>query len=257
MSPNQNLKEEILDFIKKYSNKEGKSPPIREISDKIKGVNRSNFYQFYPGGIAEACKAAGVTRPTKRMKDTSTASKARKTRKNDKFPIISLDSESSQKAWVISTLENKDPQILIADLLEQAMLFRTEYNLENDDVIRFVQLLKSYKKLDVSNKQIINNMRKLTKLGIGEMNSYKYNELIKLINFMTKNLLTPNDLKNVYLSQNEMYRKGYLSCVNFLDAILKIGLIKYGNIDLDMANFISRSITSSLIGNAPYRAPPI
>ena len=257
MSPNQNLKEEILDFIKKYSDKEGKSPPIREISDKIKGVNRSNFYQFYPDGIAEACKAAGVTRPTKRMKDTSKASKARKTRKNDKFPIICLDSESNQKAWVLSTLENKDPQSLIADLLDQARFFRNEYKLENDDVIRFVQLLKSYNALGESNEQIINNMRKLTKLGIGEMNSYKYNKLITLVNFMIKNLLTINDLNNVYLSKNEMYKKGYFSCVNFLNATLKIELTKYGGIDLDMANIISRSITSSLIGSAPHRAPPI
>ncbi len=248
--------EEIQTFIQKYSKKENRAPTIREISAKIKGVNRSNFYKYFPKGIAEACKAAGVSIPEKRTQVTRKASKARKAGRNAPFPIISLNPESSRKLWVMSTLEDKDPQSLIDDLLEQDRLLRTEYNLNNKDIAQFTQFLKNGEKQGLKNQQVINSMNKLIKLGIERLHSYRFNKLINLVDSMIIQSLKVEDLYNIYLSKNEMYKRGYQSCVDLVKEQIIVELSESRNIDLIEAASISLSITIYLLTNAPLRAPP-
>ena len=73
---------------------------------------------------------------------------------------------------------------------------------------------------------------------------------------MIKQPLKVEDLYNIYLSKNDMYKRGYQSCVDLVKEQIIVELSESRNIDLIEAVSISLSITLYLQSNAPLRAPP-
>jgi len=72
----ENLRGPILTFIEAYYETNGKVPSITLICDKKKGLknlNRTKFYQAFPGGISEVCEELGIEKPTDRIKATERA----------------------------------------------------------------------------------------------------------------------------------------------------------------------------------------
>lgn len=254
MSRNRELREEVVAFIKQYFKKEGKVPTIKEIVKEIKGVNTSNFYIFFPGRLAEACEEAGVPVPESRLKKTQKAHETRMKSEKD-FPIISLDPDLSKKLWVVSHLEEKDHLKVIYDLLEQDRLFRTEYNLKNQDLSNFTQFLKDAEKRGLNKKQIINSIIKFTKIGLENLTDFRFNKLMDLVKFMISKNLQIEDLYTIFLSRNEVYRKGYSKCVDYAGEEILKELNKIDSIELLKALSISEFFKANLILRTPDLAP--
>jgi len=67
------IKEATVDFIAKYYKEKGVAPSIRNICDVVPRLSNRKFYRLFKGGIAEACKLAGVSIPHDRIDLTSRA----------------------------------------------------------------------------------------------------------------------------------------------------------------------------------------
>jgi len=129
MMTNEELKQAIIQYIKKRYERDKEAPSLRKIIEHFKKekLNFTRFYKMFPGGIPEAYRLAGVPIPKDRMRRTAKATKAVKTAKarekaEDEAPPptrLVLTEEQSKRLLGISHLEGgKDPLVIIDELLD-------------------------------------------------------------------------------------------------------------------------------------------
>jgi hypothetical protein len=84
-------KTKVLSLVKRYFKKHGTAPSIRYILAHTQ-LNRTQFYQTYPGGIADVCRLAGITEPEARIRQVAKALDAKGNAVNDQrvYPIHRL-----------------------------------------------------------------------------------------------------------------------------------------------------------------------
>lgn len=118
------LKKVIIDYAKEFYGEYKKAPSIRQIITRFKAekLNRSKLYKFYPGGLAEVCRLAGIPVP-ERLANTQMALKARMKAEERKDGEASssvrlvLTEEQSKRLLAISYLERKDELTVLDELL--------------------------------------------------------------------------------------------------------------------------------------------
>lgn len=108
-------REAVLRFIENYYERHGKAPSIRVIANNVHDVNKTNFYDYFSGGINEALNTLGIEgfieKPVKAME-------ARKA-KTDSDYRITLNESQSLKILAISYMEKKNVPLLIDEMIEQ------------------------------------------------------------------------------------------------------------------------------------------
>ena len=85
MKRDRELKEAIIQYIKKSYEQNRKAPSLRKILKHLKKekLGSSDFYRIFPKGIQEACVSAAVPAPEDRIKRTMKASKVMREKKQD------------------------------------------------------------------------------------------------------------------------------------------------------------------------------
>jgi len=66
-------KEAVLSFIREHHVQHEKPPSLDLMCKKVEGLSRRKFYELFKGGVAEACRIAGVPEPEDRIKATAKA----------------------------------------------------------------------------------------------------------------------------------------------------------------------------------------
>ena len=64
------FKDQVIQYFQKYYAKRKKVPSSRDL---FKSFNKTKFYEVFPQGLAQACKAAGIPVPEERLKQTRKA----------------------------------------------------------------------------------------------------------------------------------------------------------------------------------------
>ena len=79
------LKEAIIQYIKKSYEQNRKAPSLRKILKHFKKEKPgfADFYRIFPNSIHEACTSAAIPVPEDRIKRTMKASKVMRDRKQD------------------------------------------------------------------------------------------------------------------------------------------------------------------------------
>jgi len=95
MMDNQELKEAIIQYIKKYYEQNKKTPPLRKIFRHFKKekLNFTRFYEIFPRGIPEACSLAAVPIPTERIRKTEKATEASRMRGKQEKDLSEVEDE--------------------------------------------------------------------------------------------------------------------------------------------------------------------
>ena len=251
MDERSDLRERVLEYVRNAFAVKKQVPTIRKIAEDVEGVNRSNFYTLFPQGIKQLSKEAGVDVPSKRIKETKKASKARKSKSEGQFPDIILRDQLAQELWVTSTLEDKKPQELMEELLDQSKLLRTQYDLTNRDVANFTMFLKNCEKKGLSKEQIVNSIIKFTRLRLEVLFPYRFDMLIKLVESMALKHLKIEDLYRIYTSQFLIYQDGYLLCLEYVVGEVLRVLQKNKSIELGDALNVATDIKLQLALKIP------
>lgn len=213
------LKEDIISYIKDYSQAHGKPPTISSICSNVQGVNRSNFYQLF-SGIGEACDIAGIDIPVKRIESTSKAIRSRKTPKY-KLPQITINEKSSAQIQTISYIENVTPQEIIDKLIENDRILKKEFNLNINDISRLASFLKSCELNNVNKNRIINSLKTFTNLSLDLLPSNNFNLLISLWKGMLINHWSFEDIKRHDMNIGGAYNLGYSTCLEKVSSTIR------------------------------------
>lgn len=253
MDAESDLRERVLEFVRHAFRVENQVPTIRKIADGIEGVDRSNIYVLFPQGIKQISKEAGVDVPNKRMKVTAKASKARKSKGEDPFPDIILRDQLARELWVTSTYENKKPQELMEELIDQYKVLKTQFGLSNKDVANFTMFLKNCEKEGLGEEQIVNSIKKFTRLRLEVLRPRRFDKLIRLVETMAKNKLKIEDLYQIYTSQIQMYQAGYNLCLGNAEEEVLLELQKFLSIKPLDALKAANEIKLRLSIRFPYR----
>jgi len=72
---NDNFKDRVIEYFKKYHKQHKKVPPTRQV---FKRFSKAKFYHAFPKGVAEACKLAGIPVPEAHIERTEKAVQALK-----------------------------------------------------------------------------------------------------------------------------------------------------------------------------------
>lgn len=83
MMTDEELKQAIIQYAKKYHERNKETPSLRKILKHFKKekLNFTRFYKIFPKGISEVCRLAAIPISTSRIKRTERATKAAKKRK--------------------------------------------------------------------------------------------------------------------------------------------------------------------------------
>lgn len=253
MDAESELKKRVLEFVRNAFRVENQVPTIRKIAEGIEGVDRSNIYDLFPQGIKQISKEAGVDIPRKRINVTAKASKARKSKGEDPFPDIILRDQLAQELWVISTYEGNKPQELIEELIDQSKVLKTQFGLSNKDVANFTMFLKNCEKEGLGEEQIVNSIKKFTRLSLEVLWPHRFDVLIRLVETMASKHLKIEDLYKIYISQIEMYQAGYMLCLGYAEEEFILELQKILSMKpLDALN-AANEIKIKLAFRFPYR----
>ncbi len=253
MDESGDLRESVLEYVRNAFEVEKKPPTIRNIAENVEGVNRSNIYTLFPQGIKEICKAAGIDVPSKRIKETKKASKARKTKRDGPFPDITLRDQLAQELWVTSTLEDRKPQDLMEELLDQSKVLRTQYGLTNRDIADFTMFLKNCEKNGLRKEQIVNSLKKFTRLRLELLFPYRFDMLIKLRESMLSRDLEIEDLYAIYTSTLQLYQDGYMLCLDYVKGEVLRALPQNTANELTNALVVATDVKYQLVLKIPRR----
>lgn len=253
MDAKSDLKERVLEFVRDAFRVEKKVPTIRKIAEGIEGVDRSSIYYLFPQGIKQISKEAGVDVPRKRMNVTVKASKARKSKSEDPFPDIILRDQLARELWVTSTYEDLKPQELMEELIDQSKVLKTQFGLSNKDVANFTMFLKNCEKEGLSEEQIVNSIKKFTRLRLEVLWPNRFDMLIRLVESMAKKDLKIEDLYEIYTSQIKVYQAGYKLCLGYAEEEVLLELQKIRSIKPLHALNAANEIKIHLAQRFPYR----
>ena len=256
MDSKQELREKVLSYVKNIYDKEQRIPTIREISEKVEGITRSNIYRYFKG-IGQICEEAGIDKPNSRMSHTRKASSARKKKSEPTFPDIPLSGKLAQDLWVASILERKAPEDLIDELLEEYRLFKTQYNLDSTSIGNFAKFIKECEGAGLGKDQIKKSMLKFIEMGLHGVSSKRFGLLINIRNFMIKNEYDTPHLLVAFAQKLDVYHNGYDLCIGYAeDEIVKL-LMEKGKMDPLGAKQIAISLKPGLQMRRPTRLPQV
>ncbi|MEM3627727.1 MAG: TusE/DsrC/DsvC family sulfur relay protein [Candidatus Bathyarchaeia archaeon] len=227
------LKKVIIDYAKEFYGEYKKAPSIRQIITRFKAekLNRSKLYKFYPGGLAEVCRLAGIPVP-ERLANTQMALKARmkaQEKKDDGEATISLrfmlTEEQTKRLLAISHLEGgKDPLLIIDELLDRDAQLRKRYGLKLRDtklVSEFLGVALQRGWATSSNPNIVNFVTHLWNCGIQNLPPETVSGLISLLNDLRARRWNPSefvkeatDIHNAVYWYRQ-YKAGYISAQEF------------------------------------------
>ena len=217
MEVKQERRQRVLKFVKDVYNRERRVPTIREISDNVTGVTRSNIYTLFPGKISQICKEAGVDVPKNRIKSTKKASSTRKTKSESTFPDIVLSGQIAKELWVASTLEDKMPQDLMEEFLGEYRLFKNQYKLSSKNLGNFAKLLKDCENAGLNKDQIKSSMIRFINMGLNGLSPYSFNKLIDIRNLMIRSNIKIEELLVFFVTQLDLYKRGYNLCIKYME----------------------------------------
>lgn len=134
----QELRQAILQYFEECCERGEEAPSLRKTFKRFRKekLNNVHFYKLFPGGLAEACKLAGVPVPKKRISRVRKAVEASRM-KDDADETLELSSlnltltgDLTKRLLGVSHLERgKDPSLIIEELLDRDAKLRKNYKL--------------------------------------------------------------------------------------------------------------------------------
>ncbi|MEM3356900.1 MAG: TusE/DsrC/DsvC family sulfur relay protein [Candidatus Bathyarchaeia archaeon] len=228
------VKNAIIDFIQSHYAKNKIAPSIRLIADKFKaqGVDRCTFYSYFPKGLSEACKAAGIPAP-ERLKQTQRALKVKKARSRVEGARVeevsstrlTLTEEQTRRLFGISHLEKgKDPSLIVDELLDGDSLLRKKYKLSLSDtklIAKFLRAAVDRGWSTTSNPNIVDFITYLWNCGVQNLPAETVSGLVNLVNDLRARKWNPSefvkeatDIHNAVYWYRQ-YKAGFISVEEF------------------------------------------
>jgi hypothetical protein len=232
---------EAIKYIKTEYAKNQRVPSIANMCKKIKGLNRSNFYVFFPQGLGEACEAAGVPTPEKRIKSTKKASKTRVTEKSA-FSGVSLKEEHKQQLMLMKYMEHKEPDEILDEMFENYFTLQRDFKLNNHYTNFLSRFLIKVQKTGMDETNIINLLARLYKIGLGRMSESHFNKSMQILDHMIIKGYNEKFIDWLLLETKNNLLIGYTKCI--LDCQYEIN-----NILSSKQIFNHMSITNQIISN--------
>lgn len=195
MSDNE-LKREILRFIKDFYLQNGEPPSVRSILESFEGLSRKRFYQIFPDGVSEAHRLAGVPVSKERLEQTAKATERIKMGRDvveeqeDVEGRITLSEEQTKRLLGISHLEGgRDPLQILDELLDYDSALRS-MDLDLSQVKMIQKFLSEAQdrgwKLD-SKPNLLNHIAGLYNVGFTNFEPRTINALVRLIQEIERN----------------------------------------------------------------------
>lgn len=126
-------RETVLKFIKAHHGKTGKVPSIRTIAENVDGVTKSNFYNFFSGGINEALGLVGIQTVVEKPEAAMEARK--KTVKKDGDSLVTLNRTQCEKFIALAYMDGKPVSMVIDEMLEDQRQIRQIMIETNDGIL--------------------------------------------------------------------------------------------------------------------------
>ena len=108
-------REKILSFTKTYYDKNGVSPSIRAIADRVDGVDRKNFYEYFKDKD-ELLVALGIKEEVVKPEAAMKAKKKMAEKGGDY--LVTLNRAQSEKLIALAYLEGEPVSMVIDEILE-------------------------------------------------------------------------------------------------------------------------------------------
>lgn len=243
-------KRATLDFIKSHYDDKGEPPSVTLLCKEIEGLSRRKFYEFFKGGVGEACKLAGVPAPKARIASTNKALKERRKasegadlrrrviaadrhlgagyNQGDLSSKIVLSEEQVKRILGISHLEGgKEPRIILDELLERDTFLRENKDLSLDDTKAVFDYLGKAKERKWTIPMLLSLHVRLWNAGLNSMSS---EDIERLLGFLVKMGAAGWDLNEISSLLSRSFVKDFMpsvtydECVKFLDSLREIWL---------------------------------
>lgn len=134
----QELRQAILQYFKEFCERGEEVPSLRKMFKRFRKekLNNTRFYMLFPGGLAEACRLAGVPVPKKRIRRVRKAVEASRMKEDadealESFSLtLTLTEDLTKRLLGVSHLERgKDPSLIIEEFLDRDAKLRKNYKL--------------------------------------------------------------------------------------------------------------------------------
>lgn len=114
-------KDSIIKFVKSFYNENEITPSISLILKEF-NLNRTNFYNLFPGGLSELCQSAGVPVPKNRINAVKPALKSKEKSsakvQQSSLECLTLSRDVTKRVYGVCHLEGGiDPNLAIEKLL--------------------------------------------------------------------------------------------------------------------------------------------
>ena len=139
------------------------------------------------------------------------------------------------------------------ELLDQSKVLKTQFDLSNKDVASFTAFLKNCEKIGLSEEQIVNSIKKFTRLQLDRLWLIRFDALIRLVESMLKRDFKIEDLYQIYESQLQVYQAGYLLCLEYAEEEVFLDLQKNISFKGLEASNATNEIKIQLLRKFPYR----
>jgi hypothetical protein len=139
------------------------------------------------------------------------------------------------------------------ELIDQSKVLKTQFGLSNKDVANFTMFLKNCEKEGLGEEQIVNSIKKFTRLRLEVLRPSRFDMLIRLVETMVKNKLKIEDLYQIYTSQIQMYQAGYNLCLGNAEEEVLLELQKSLSIKPLDALKAANEIKLRLLNKFPYQ----
>ena len=102
------FKDQVIQYFQKYYAKRKKVPSSRNL---FKSFNKTKFYEVFPQGLAQACKAAGIPVPEERLTQTRKARQtAKKKRLGETEKEVTLIQDVKQSYEIQHEVQQREEQ---------------------------------------------------------------------------------------------------------------------------------------------------
>ena len=179
-----NVKDDIVQFVKSFYNENVISPSISLILKEF-NLNRTDFYNLFPGRLSELCRLAGVPVPKNRIDAVKPAlkSKEKSSAKAQQSAVdcLTLSPEATRRIYGICQLEGgTNPNLAIDNLLDLDTIMR-KYGLSLEQLVNVAHFLDAAagRKWPINN--LLDYITTLWNLGVHNLDATSLGNLISLI----------------------------------------------------------------------------
>jgi len=179
-----NSKDSIARFVKEFYDRNKVIPSISLILNEF-NLNRTDFYNLFPGRLSELCRLAGVPVPKNRIDAVKPAlkSKEKSSAKAQQSTVecLTLSPEATRRIYGICQLEGGiEPNLVIDNLLDLDTSMR-EHGISLEQLVNVTHFLDAAAGRKWRINDLLDYITTLWNLGVHNLDATSLGNLISLI----------------------------------------------------------------------------